>query len=280
MSISDNTQSTLQRIIDVMAKLRDPENGCPWDIQQTWKSLLAYTLEEAYEVADVIENTDGSSLPDELGDLLFQVVFYSRIAEEQHLFRLEDVINRLCDKLEHRHPHVFADANYTEEQLEQAWHQSKADERKEKQQHSALDDIPLALPALSRAQKLQRRASNEGFDWKHYQAVFDKVDEEILELKQALVNNTDASQSEGTDNIQEEVGDLLFTVVNLARHLDMDAETCLRQASAKFEKRFRKVETHYQKHNKHIRDIPEQELEDIWELIKLESIKQATGKQE
>jgi len=280
MTISDNRQLPLQRIIDVMAKLRDPENGCPWDIQQTWKSLLAYTLEEAYEVADVIENTDASSLPDELGDLLFQVVFYSRIAEEQRLFNLEDVINRLCDKLEHRHPHVFADANYSEDELEQAWHQSKADERKEKQQHSALDDIPLALPALSRAQKLQRRASNEGFDWKHYQPVFDKVDEEILELKQALKNNADVSQSEKSDNIQEEVGDLLFTVVNLARHLDMDAETCLRQASAKFEKRFRKVESHYQEQNKQIRDIQEPELEALWELIKQESAKQTAGKQE
>ena len=280
MTISDNRQLPLQRIIDVMAKLRDPERGCPWDIQQTWKSLLAYTLEEAYEVADVIENTDASSLPDELGDLLFQVVFYSRIAEEQRLFNLEDVINRLCDKLEHRHPHVFADANYSEDELEQAWHQSKADERKEKQQHSALDDIPLALPALSRAQKLQRRASNEGFDWKHYQAVFDKVDEEILELKQALKNNTDASQSEKSDNIQEEVGDLLFTVVNLARHLDMDAETCLRQASAKFENRFRKVETHYQEQNRQIRDIQEPELEALWELIKQESAKHTARKQE
>jgi len=275
---SNITQQPLRRIIEVMAKLRDPENGCPWDIQQTWKSLLAYTLEEAYEVADVIENTDGSSLPDELGDLLFQVVFYSRIAEEQQLFNLEDVIQKLCDKLEHRHPHVFADANYAEDELEQAWHQSKAEERKEKQQHSALDDIPLGLPALSRAQKLQRRAANEGFDWKHYQAVFDKVDEEILELKQALQNNGDGDKPEKLEDIQEEVGDLLFTVVNLARHLNLDAETCLRQSSAKFEKRFRKVENHYQEKNKSIRDIPEQELDDIWELIKRQLAKQTAGK--
>jgi len=259
------SSQALQRIIDVMAKLRDPDNGCPWDKQQTWQSLIAYTLEEAYEVADVIENTDGSLLPDELGDLLFQVVFYSRIAEEQNLFDLKDVINRLCDKLEQRHPHVFAGANYTEEQLEQAWHKSKARERKEKQQHSAVDDIPLALPALSRAQKMQRRAANEGFDWKHHAAVFDKVEEEILELKQALVNN---EQKDARDEIQEEVGDLLFTVVNLARHLDQDAETCLRMASEKFENRFRKVESYFQQQNKTIRDIPEQELDAVWQQVK------------
>jgi len=260
-----NSQQALQRIIDVMAKLRDPVNGCPWDRQQTWQSLIAYTLEEAYEVADAIENTDGSSLPDELGDLLFQVVFYSRIAEENKLFDLKEVINRLCDKLEQRHPHVFADVNYSEDQLEQAWHKTKASERILKQQHSAVDDIPLNLPALSRAQKLQRRAANEGFDWKHYTAVFDKVEEEILELKQALVNN---EQQDSQAEIQEEMGDLLFTVVNLARHLNHDAETCLRLASAKFENRFRNVEEHFHNKDQKIEDISEQELDAIWEQVK------------
>ena len=257
-----NPQQSLQRIIDVMAKLRDPENGCPWDIEQTWHSLIAYTLEEAYEVADVIESNNNESLPGELGDLLFQVVFYARIAEEQNLFDLQDVIHRLCDKLEQRHPHVFADVNYHESELEQAWHQAKASERSKKQQHSALDDIPLALPALTRAQKLQRRASNEGFDWRHYSPVFDKLEEEILELKQAIVNN-DVSE------IQDEMGDLLFTTVNLARHLKLDAETCLRQASMKFEKRFRCVELNYQQQDSKISEITDDELEATWQQVKL-----------
>jgi len=257
-----NPQQSLQRIIDVMAKLRDPVNGCPWDSEQTWHSLVAYTLEEAYEVADTIENNDMASLADELGDLLFQVVFYSRIAEEQNLFDLQQVIHRLCDKLEQRHPHVFADANYNQDQLEQAWHKAKSVERSKKQQHSAVDDIPLALPALTRAQKLQRRASNEGFDWRHYLPVFDKLEEEILELKQALVNNDKGE-------IQDEMGDILFTVVNLARHLNLDAETCLRQASGKFEKRFREVEIYYQQQNKKISDIADSELAATWERVKL-----------
>ena len=273
---NENPQQALQRIIEVMAKLRDPDNGCPWDLQQTWHSLIAYTLEEAYEVADVIENTEQDALPEELGDLLFQVVFYARIAEEQNLFDLQDVIHRLCDKLEQRHPHVFADANYTEDQLEQAWHKAKAGERKAKQQHSAVDDIPLALPALSRAQKIQRRAANEGFDWKHYSAVFDKVDEEILELKQALDNKNMNSRDNG--EIQDEMGDLLFTVVNLARHLELDAETCLRQASGKFEKRFRAIEQHYQQRDQKLSDISDPELEATWEQIKLKDNHICTSK--
>ncbi|RLA00743.1 MAG: nucleoside triphosphate pyrophosphohydrolase [Gammaproteobacteria bacterium] len=261
MTNPKDPQQALQRIIDVMAKLRDPESGCPWDLQQTWHSLIAYTLEEAYEVADAIESSDQQALVGELGDLLFQVVFYSRIAEEQNLFDLQDVIHRLCDKLEQRHPHVFADANYSEEQLEQAWHKAKAEERENKKQYSALDDIPLALPALVRAQKLQRRASNEGFDWRNHQGVLDKIDEEVLELKQALVNNDEAE-------IQDELGDLLFTVVNLARHLKLDAETCLRQASTKFEKRFRAVEQHYQQKQQKISDTSDVDLAATWEKIK------------
>ena len=264
----NNPDKALQRIIEVMAKLRDPLKGCPWDLQQTWHSLIPYTIEEAYEVADAIENLDKDSLPAELGDLLFQVVFYSRIAEEQNLFDLQQVIHSLCDKLEQRHPHVFRDKaanNYSSKQLEQDWHNAKAEERREKQQHSALDDIPLVLPALSRAQKLQRRAANEGFDWKHYSPVFDKLDEEVSELKQALVNE-DKSQ------IQDEMGDILFTVVNLARHLNLDAESCLRQASGKFEKRFREVEFIYQQGNTAISEIPADELEATWQQVKLNQL--------
>ncbi len=265
-----NPGQALDRIIEVMARLRDPVNGCPWDLQQTWHSLVPYTLEEAYEVADAIETLDKESLPNELGDLLFQVVFYSRIAEEQNLFDLQQVIHQLCDKLEQRHPHVFTDKNASDKnatdltsgQLEQAWHNAKVNERKEKQQHSAVDDIPLSLPALSRAQKLQRRAANEGFDWRHHDAVFEKVDEEMLELKQALAEGDPLK-------IQDEMGDLLFTVVNLSRHLNLDAESCLRQASRKFEKRFRAVESYYQQQNQKISDIPDDELEATWQQVKL-----------
>lgn len=270
--MKQDPQQALQRIIDTMAKLRDPEQGCPWDREQTWESLIAYTLEEAYEVADVIENHEHDKLPQELGDLLFQVVFYARIAEEQNLFNLQEVIHRLCDKLEKRHPHVFAGAEYAEHQLEKAWHNAKADERNANQQHSAVDDIPLALPALTRAQKLQRRAANEGFDWKHYSAVFDKIDEEILELKQALANTDKASGDKS--EIQDEMGDLLFTLVNLARHLELDAETCLRQASGKFEKRFRAVEAHYHQRQQQMADRPEDELEATWETVKQTIAKQ------
>ena len=253
-------EKSFQRIIDVMARLRDPENGCPWDVEQTWHSLIAYTLEEAYEVADAIEN-DNESLPDELGDLLFQVVFYSRIAEEQNLFNLQDVIHRLCDKLEERHPHVFGDANYSEEQLEVEWHKKKAIEREAKSQYSALDDIPLALPALMRAQKLQRRASNEGFDWRAIKPVFAKLDEEILELQEALDNNDPAS-------IEDEMGDILFTAVNLARHLNLDAEGCLRKASQKFERRYRIVEQLFKDNNQTIISATEAELESRWNEAK------------
>ena len=259
-----NPELALQRIIDVMAKLRDPNEGCPWDLEQSWVSLIAYTIEEAYEVADAIENSEHECVADELGDLLFQVVFYARIAEEQNLFDLQDVIHKLCDKLELRHPHVFSGVTYSKDQLEKAWHQSKTEARKAKQQHSALDDIPLALPALSRAQKLQRRAANESFDWKHYSLVFDKLEEEILELKEALANKDALA-------IEDEMGDLLFTVVNLTRHLDLDAETCLRLASNKFEKRFREVEAYYQNKGQKLSDISSTELETRWEMAKYKS---------
>ena len=262
---NQNPEQSLQRVIEVMAKLRDPVNGCPWDLQQTWHSLIAHTLEEAYEVVDAIENNQ-DSLVDELGDLLFQVVFYSRIAEEQNLFNLQRVIQKLCDKLEQRHPHVFTtegtQSSISDEQLEKAWHKTKSSERKSKQQYSAVDDIPLAMPALSRAQKIQHRAANEGFDWDDYSDVVEKIEEEILELKQALVNN-DSSE------ITEEMGDLLFTIVNLSRHLKLDAETCLRQSSGKFEQRFRAVEQIYNKQNKKINEISEDELNETWTRVKL-----------
>ncbi len=264
--VVNNPEQALKRIIAVMAKLRDPANGCPWDNEQTWCSLVEHTLEEAYEVADAIEsatseNSSYENVAEELGDLLFQVVFYAQIADEQNLFNLQDVIHKLCDKLEQRHPHVFADADYTKEQLEQARHQSKSKERALKDKFSVLDDVPLALPALTRAQKLQRRCSNEGFDWRHTDRVFEKINEEIDELKQAIKNNN-------PDEIKDEMGDVFFTLVNLARHLELDSETCLRQSSQKFERRYRALEEHFKQQNKNINDVKDDDLAAYWDTIK------------
>ena len=213
----------IPRLIEVMAQLRHPEKGCPWDRQQTWTSLLPYTLEEAYEVADAIEKGDFNEIPNELGDLLFQVVFYAQLATEEGRFTFYDIARQLSDKLEVRHPHVFGDHQVELHELEKVWHKAKANERQAKEQHSALDDIPLGLPALSRAQKLQRRAANEGFDWPDYHGPLDKIQEELLELSEAIGNND-------SEAIEDELGDVFFSMVNLSRHLKLDAESALRQA--------------------------------------------------
>jgi len=264
-------EQSLQRLMKVMEKLRNPEDGCPWDNEQTWHSLIEHTLEEAYEVADAIErfdvdqefntNCDVSNVKEELGDLLFQVVFYARIAEEQQLFNLPDVIQQLCDKLELRHPHVFSNVDYSRDQLDLAWHEAKKKQRQSKKQHSVLDDVPLALPALTRAQKLTNRASKEGFDWRTIEPVFEKLEEEILELKEAMLENNQT-------HIEEELGDVLFTTVSLARHLKLDSETALRRSSRKFEHRYRKVEQFYNQQEQSIADASSAELEACWDSIK------------
>jgi len=259
------TQSTeaITRLLDIMARLRDPEHGCPWDSEQTMLSLLSYTLEEAYEVADAIEQGHDEEVPKELGDLLFQVIFYCQIAQEEGSFDFEQVVTELSDKLERRHPHVFGEHQISKQELEQVWHQSKAKERQEKELHSALDDVPLSLPALTRAQKLQRRAANEGFDWPDHIGVLDKMQEEILELKTAISNN-DASE------IEDEMGDLLFTAVNLSRHLEQDSESCLRRASIKFERRFRRVEELIAKDNTDIKQLSIEQMDAYWKQAKQE----------
>ena len=255
----------LERIMSVMAKLRDPENGCPWDRKQTWETLIKHTLEEAYEVADAIEQRpshEPGDVQSELGDLLFQVVFYSRVAEEQGWFDLHDVIYSLCDKLERRHPHVFGDLNFeTREQLEESWHASKAEERQQKAMHSVLDDIPLSLPALTRSQKLQRRAANEGFDWPDHQGVLNKLDEELAEFNQALSSGEQSA-------IEDELGDLFFTLVNLSRHLNADSETLLRRANQKFERRYRQMESGLIELHKKPSDFTIEELEALWQEAK------------
>ena len=210
-----------------MRRLRDPEHGCEWDRQQSFATIAPYTIEEAYEVADAIARDDMDALADELGDLQLQVVFHSQMAEEAGLFRLDDVIDRICNKLERRHPHIFGDAERSP-----GWEELKAAERQKSSDNSALAGVALALPALERAAKLQRRAARLGFDWPDASGPRAKIDEELAELEA----ETDHQRK------LEELGDLLFAVVNLARHLNIEAEAALREANAKFEQRFRAIE--------------------------------------
>jgi ATP diphosphatase len=217
----------LERLVAIMRQLRDPVSGCEWDREQTFATIAPYTIEEAYEVADAIARDDMDALADELGDLQLQVVFHSQMASEAGHFALDDVIDRICDKLERRHPHIFGDASHSP-----GWEELKAAERKKSPDDSALAGVALALPALERAAKLQRRAARVGFDWPDSSGPRAKIDEELAEL--------DAE----TDHhrMLDELGDLLFAVVNLARHLNIEPEAALREANAKFERRFRAIE--------------------------------------
>ena len=229
--------SRIEDLIGIMARLRDPVRGCPWDRVQTFRTIAPYTIEEAYEVADAIEREDLSDLLDELGDLLFQVVFHTQIAREAGEFGFEDVVGAIAGKMIRRHPHVFGDASErnSEEQSRQ-WEELKAAERSGSGRDvSLLDDVPVALPALTRAVKLQRRAARRGFDWQNADEVVDKIAEELDELRHAV-------RAGDRTGIEDELGDLLFSVANLARHVDSDPESCARAANRKFERRFRELE--------------------------------------
>ncbi len=223
----------VDRLVTIMAQLRDPDTGCSWDLAQDFASIAPYTIEEAHEVADAIERGDMDDLKDELGDLLLQVVFHSRMAEEAGHFALADVVAAISDKMERRHPHIFG----TDEERDRAgphlWEQIKADERAAKATSGALDGVARGLPALMRAEKLQKRAARTGFDWPDTVGPRAKIDEEIAEVESAASD----------DHRTEEIGDLLFAVVNWARHLGVDAEAALRHANTKFERRFRAMET-------------------------------------
>jgi len=227
----------IDRLLSIMARLRDPAGGCPWDREQNFASIAPHTIEEAYEVADAIDRGDLESLRDELGDLLFQVVFHSRLAGELNAFAFDDVVDAICDKLTRRHPHVFADIPVDGVVAQsRAWERIKAAERREKGRgDGALADIPVALPALTRARKLGRRASDAGFDWPDSAGPRAKIDEELTELDRAKACH-DATRMDA------EIGDLLFSVVNLARHLDIDPEAALRRANDRFSRRFHHVE--------------------------------------
>ena len=229
----------------LMARLRDPETGCPWDIKQSYASIASHTVEEVYEVVDAIERNDLSDLSEELGDLLFQIIFYCQMAQEQGEFDFDTVINHITSKLVRRHPHVFpegtlestrAGSSIDEKQIKQNWEAIKQQERNKKGNSGILDDVPMALPAQLRALKLQKRAAGFGFDWPEISGVVDKVKEELEELKQEI---------DGDDKVrqEEELGDLLFACVNLARHLSVDPETALAKANNKFKRRFQAVDT-------------------------------------
>ncbi|WCP15072.1 Nucleoside triphosphate pyrophosphohydrolase [Sphingobium sp. AntQ-1] len=230
--MSKASPADIMPLADVMARLRDPDTGCPWDIEQDFASITPYTIEEAYEVADAIERADMDALRDELGDLLLQVAFHSRIAEQAGHFAMQDVIDGITQKMIRRHPHVFAEGARREDGHAQ-WETIKAAERAEKEPDpSALAGVAIALPALLRAEKLQKRAARTGFDWPDTVRVIDKIIEELDEVREAATQ----------DEREEEIGDLLFAVVNFARHLKVDPETALRKANRKFDRRFRAME--------------------------------------
>ncbi len=257
-----------------MARLRDPQNGCPWDLKQSYATIVPHTLEEAYEVADAIERGDFDHLREELGDLLFQVVYYSQLAREEGRFEFDAVVDGITPKLIRRHPHVFPDgdlygepdpAKLEEAAVKQRWEELKAEERAAKAaepvQLSLLDDVPNALPALSRAAKLQKRAAQVGFDWADALPVVDKVREELDEVLEAMAGGDTEAQA-------EEVGDLLFVVVNLARKLKVDPESALRAANAKFERRFRYIETALRDQGRTLEDSNLEEMDELWGAAK------------
>ncbi|WP_397451853.1 nucleoside triphosphate pyrophosphohydrolase [Pseudomonas sp. NA-150] len=260
----------LEDLLHLMARLRDPQYGCPWDIQQNYATIVPHTLEEAYEVADAIERGDFDHLQGELGDLLFQVVYYSQLAREEGRFEFDGVVDSITSKLIRRHPHVFPTGDLyapletprlSEAQVKQRWEEIKAEERAAKaevpEQLSLLDDVPTALPALSRSAKLQKRAAQVGFDWPDALPVLDKVREELDEVLEAMADND-------AEGIADEVGDLLFSVVNLARHLKVDPESALRAANRKFERRFRFIEQALRETHRPIENCGLEELDALW----------------
>ena len=268
---SENTDllhlSPIERLLSIMTRLRDPDMGCPWDLQQTFDTIAPYTIEEAYEVAGAIEHGRMGDLRDELGDLILQVVFHAQIAKEQNIFTFDDVLNSISDKMVKRHPHVFGGSRINDPAVQSlAWEEQKAAERAEKaeiqgQTPSALDGVATALPALTRALKLQNRAARIGFDWPETAPVLDKIQEEIDEL-QTEIETGDKSA------MMDEMGDLLFSVVNLARHLKIDPEAALRTGNSKFERRFKLLETELAGRGDDISCMSIEALETAWQNIK------------
>jgi len=259
-----NDKPSIEKLRWIMSELRNPETGCPWDLKQTFTTITPHTIEEAYEVVDAIEQGDFTELEKELGDLLFQVVFYSQLGAEEKRFDFDSVLSAICEKLIRRHPHVFASSDFQSDvEVKANWENEKAKERQQKNNNtnlSILADIPRNLPALSQAAKIQKRCAHVGFDWHNIDDVFAKVEEEVLEVKAELHRDDTA--------LAEELGDLMFAVVNLCRHAKQDPEVLLRQANSKFTKRFVGVEAQANKADKTLEQHTLDELEQYWQQVK------------
>jgi ATP diphosphatase len=269
----DDVRKPIDDLLAVMAALRTPGTGCPWDLQQTFRTIAPYTIEEAYEVADAIDRGDVADLKDELGDLLLQVVYHARMAEEQGAFAFDDVAQGIADKMVRRHPHVFgSEAERAAGAAPGFWERAKAAERAAKADEtdadaravSVLDDVPVPLPALTRAVKLQNKAARVGFDWPSLAPVFDKLKEELAELEDALA----APQTVERNKVEEEFGDLLFVVANVARHLKLDPEAALRAANQKFVRRFHEVERRLAEHGRTPAQSTLEEMDHLWDEAK------------
>jgi len=260
----------IERLLDIMEALRDKDSGCPWDKEQTFATIVPHTIEEAYEVADAIERNSMDELQDELGDLLFQVVFYAQIAKENKLFDFNDVVSSIITKLENRHPHVFGDTVVkTPEEQTKLWEKIKADERRAKKTNnnedenaSILDYVPRMLPALTRAYKLHKQAASVGFDWDNIKGVMEKINEELNEIEYEINNG------KKIDRMQDEIGDLLFVTTILARHAKVDPEAALRHANKKFERRFKGVEALLAEENIDINEAGLEKMDALWDIVK------------
>jgi len=275
---TNNTSDSMQQLLDIMAQLRNPNGGCPWDLKQDFRSILPHTLEEAYEVADAIESDDRMQLRDELGDLLFQVVFYCQLAREEGSFEFADVAQTMADKLIRRHPHVFGpeahggahgekkgETAMDADKVLERWESIKQDERDAKQQHSVLDDVPNALPAMQRSAKLQKRAANVGFDWPDITPVLANMAEELEEVQQAFASGD-------KDHTLEELGDLMFACVNMSRHLKQDPEQVMRAANAKFERRFRFLEAQFLEAGEQLENVSLERMDAGWDEAKAQGL--------
>lgn len=254
---NQTSEHPIEKLIKVMAKLRDPNGGCPWDLEQNFKSIAPYTIEEAYEVADAIERGDVNDLKEELGDLLLQPIYHAQMASEAGLFDINEVINGVTEKMITRHPHVFGDAKAAHaSDVNKIWDEKKSAE-KQGEHTSALDGVARALPALLRAQKLQKKAARVGFEWPNLDGALTKLEEELGELREALEKGTE-------DQKTEEFGDILFVLANFARMAGIDAETALRRCNDKFERRFKGMEHDFKEKNQSMRDLPLKDMESAW----------------
>ena len=266
MTIQPENEDAIEQLIEVMKRLRSPEGGCPWDLEQTFETIAPYTIEEAYEVSDAINRGDINDIKEELGDLLLQVVFHSQIADEAGHFSIQEVAATIVKKMIHRHPHVFKKTGErTSQEQSAAWEEIKAAERMSNSaqgvRSSALDGVAIALPALLRAEKLQKRAARVGFDWTETNRIFDKLNEEIDEVKEAI-------ETSNKSEIVDEIGDLIFVCANLARKLDIKPEEALRQANSKFERRFRGMEKMAAQNRQEFSELELDQQEALWNAVK------------